>query len=331
MRYIKLFEEFITEAEAVDPKIQFLRLKKIEGSTDNETMNKLTRQIAKRCFDEYVLGDYEGKVEELGSLVDPSRPILYYGTKKGWSADFIEGLAKENRESVYNLPEEQFKTGSKINFHKLFGDADFIPKTVFTAKDAKDLNYPVIAKPSEGMSGVGIEKFDSYEDLENSDGEFDLYSECIDFEREFRAMCLKDDLIMVYERVPIIKDNKTVGTKKRDEEVSFLYVDQDLKKLPILKEVKELVKNFRKYIALDLYSMDFFLDKEGKLWIIEGNASSGLGSNSLAGTYPAIHTDFYGKEPSPEMQKFLQSVRESYWKATAEDYPEEYKKSLSPH
>lgn len=331
MKYLKLFEEFITEAEAVDPRIQFIRLKKIEGSTDNETMNKLTRQIAKRCFDEFVLKNYEDKVDKLKDLVDTSRPIIYYGTKKGWPADFIDGLAKNNRDSIYNLPEEQFKTGSKINFHKLFGDADFIPKTVFTVKDAKGLNYPVIAKPSEGMSGVGIEKFDSYEDLKNSDGEFDLYSECIDFEREFRAMCLKDDLIMVYERVPIIKDNKTVGTKKRDEEVSFLYVDQDLDKLPILSKVKELVKNFRKYIALDLYSMDFFLDKKGKLWIIEGNASSGLGSNSLAATYPAIHKDFYGKEPSPDMKKFLQGVRESYWKATAEDYPEEYKKSLSPY
>jgi hypothetical protein len=331
MKYIKLFEEYISEAESVDPKIQFLRLKKIEGSTDNETMNKLTRQIAKRCFDEYVLKDYEGKVEELEGLVDTSRPIIYYGTKRGWSADFIEGLSSKNRDSIYNLPEEQFKTGSKVNFHKLFGDADFIPKTVFTVKDAQDLKYPVIAKPSEGMSGVGIEKFDSYEDLKDSDGEFDLYSECIDFEREFRAMCLKDDLIMVYERVPIIADGKTVGTKKRDEEVSFLYVDQDLKKLPIIDKVKDLVKNFRKCISLDLYSMDFFLDKEGKLWIIEGNASSGLGSNSLAGTYPAIHRDFYSKGPSNEMQKFLQGVRESYWKATKEDYPEEYKKSLSPY
>ena len=331
MKYIKLFEEYILEEGSVDPKIQFLRLKKIEGSTDNETMNKLTRQIAKRCFNEYVLKDYEGKVKELEDLVDTSRPIIYYGRKRGWSAGFIEGLSAKNRDSIYNLPEEQLKTGSKVNFHKLFGDADFIPKTVFTVKDAQDLKYPVIAKPSEGMSGVGIEKFDSYEDLKDSDGEFDLYSECIDFEREFRAMCLKDDLIMVYERVPIIADGKTVGTKKRDEEVSFLYVDQDLKKLPIIDKVKELVKNFRKYISLDLYSMDFFIDKKGKLWIIEGNASSGLGSNSLAGTYPAIHRDFYGKDPSNEMQKFLQGVRESYWKATKEDYPEEYKKSLSPY
>ena len=328
MKYLKLFEQFISESQKQDTKIQILRVKEVEHS--DQDFGELTKEVSNRCFTSVYMPSYKNEQEKLNSIVNLDLPMIYYGKREGWTADFINEVIRENRKKVYNVPSEMKKTGDKVSFHKIFGDVEFIPKTVFSIDEAEGLTYPVIAKPSDGMSGIGIEKFDSYEDLKSSNGKFDLYSQCVDFEREFRALCVKDNVIVVYERVPIIKDNKTVSTKKRDEAVSFLYVEQDIEKFPLVKELGDLVKEFRNKIDLDLYSVDFFADQDNKLWMIEGNASSGLGSTTLSRLYPAILKDQGMSEPSDELKDFLNKTIKEYRETLKKDFPKEYKKSLSP-
>ena len=92
----------------------------------------------------------------------------------------------------------------------------------------------------------------------------------------------------------------------------------------------EMAKTFNDKVKLDVYSLDFFSTKNEGLSLIEANASSGLGSNSLVSVYEAIHEDFYDKKIAKEDREFIDKIKESYNSHIKTDYPKEYKKSLLP-
>jgi len=330
---LKNFSQFILEGyESLNKKIQFLRLVPVKSYTDNDALVDLTEKASERFYDQHILKE-NGKYidfKKLKEMLENTRPILYYGSKSGETRKFIEEYINENDSKlVYNRPSESEKSGDKVLFHKALEETDLTPKTVFTIKEAEKLPFPIIAKPAEGMSGVGIEKFETVEDLKKSKGKFDLFSEFVDFDREFRGLFVKDNLAVVYERVPIVKDNKSIETKGRDEKLSFVYIEQK-NNLPFEKELKEMAKKFNNKIDLDVYSLDFFSKKDGGLSLIEANASSGLGANSLVSVYEALHNDFYDKDIAKEDKEFINEVKNSYNKHIKNDYPKEYKKSLLP-
>src|SRR5690606_37575333 len=102
-------------------------------------------------------------------------------------------------------------SASKRLFHETFGDKEYLPKTVFTLEEAKTLKYPIIAKPAFGHSGIGITKFNSYKELESEvikNGlKFDVFSEAIQIDKEFRIIFLKDKIVALAVRIP--NDEKT--------------------------------------------------------------------------------------------------------------------------
>ena len=330
---LKNFGQFINEGfESLNKKVQFLRLTPIKSYTDNKALEKLTEDANERFYEEHILKK-DGKYTDFGKLKEtlkPDRPILYYGSKSGETRKFIEEFINENNSNlVYNRPSESEKSGDKVLFHKALDGTDLTPKTVFNIKEAEKLKFPIIAKPAEGMSGIGIEKFETIDDLKKSKGKFDLFSEFVNFDREYRGLFVKDKLAVVYERVPIIKDDKSIETKGRDEKLSFVYIEQK-DKLPFTKELMEMAKTFNDKVKLDVYSLDFFSTKNEGLSLIEANASSGLGSNSLVSVYEAIHEDFYDKKIAKEDREFIDKIKESYNSHIKTDYPKEYKKSLLP-
>ena len=329
---LKTFNEFITEnTHPVNRKIQFIKVDPVFSSTDNKTMKKLTEDARDRFYEIFLQKDYKN-MSSLTDKMDLKRPMLVYaGAQNKGTEKFVMEVYEKNPNMVYNIPEQMRKTGSKVDFHKIFDSEDYVPKTVFKLDETQDLKWPIIAKPSEGHSGIGIEKIKSFDDLKSSKNKFDLYSECIDFDREFRVMCMKDKPLIVYERQLIKEDDRSIDTKKPDEDVSFVYIDQDMKKLPFMKGLKTIITEFMKRVPLAVYSLDFFTDKKsGKLMLIEANSCSGLGSNSLVHVYEAIYEDFYDEKPLEADRKFIEKVKEEYRKATADDYPKEYKNSLSP-
>lgn len=328
---LKTFNEFVTEnTEETNRKVQFLRLVPIRSYTDNKSLITLTEKAAERFYEEYILQEYEGNYTSLRESLKDDRPILYYGSKSGSTSKFINEYISKNENLVYNRPSEQEKSGDKVKFHQTLEGTNLTPKTVFSVKEAKDLKYPIIAKPAEGMSGKGIEKFETFEDLQKSDGNFDLYSEFVDFDREFRGLFVKDKMAVVFERIPVIEDNKTVSTKKRDEKLSFVYLEQDLLSLKFIPKLREMTRKFNENIDLDVFSLDFFLEKDGNLSLIEANASSGLGANSLVSIYECLYNDFYKEEMTKEDKEFRKFIKDNYNMAIKLEYPEEYKNSLSP-
>jgi len=329
---LKSFNEFITEnRDEPTKKIQFIKVDPVFSSTDNKVMKKLTEDARDRFYEIFLQKDYKN-MSSLTDKMDLNRPMLVYaGAKNEGTEKFVMEVYEKKPSMVYNLPKEMRKTGSKVDFHKIFDSEFYVPKTVFQIEETKDLRWPIIAKPSEGHSGIGIEKFKTFDDLKSSKNKFDLYSECIDFDREFRVMCMKDKPLIVYERQLIEEDDRSLDTKKPDEDVSFVYIDQDMNKLPFMKDLNNVISEFMKKVPLAIYSLDFFTEKKtNKLMLIEANSCSGLGANSLVYVYEALYKDFYDENPPDTDAKFIEDVKEKYCKIVKGDYPKEHKRSLSP-
>jgi glutathione synthase/RimK-type ligase-like ATP-grasp enzyme len=326
---LPLIDEFLSESKK-DTRIQFIKVDPVKSGTDNEKMKKLTEDARDRFFEVFLQDDY-GDILTLTEKMDLSRPMLVYaGAKSKDTEKFVMEVFDKNPKMIYNIPKEMKRCGSKVEFHKIFDKSIYVPKTVFKIEETGSLKWPIIAKPAEGHSGIGIEKFERVEDLKSSKNKFDLYSEFVDFDREYRVLCVKDNPIILYERQLIEEDDKSIETKKADEKVSFVYIDQDMDKTPFKKDLEKIIKEFRTEIPLDVYSLDFFLDKKNNLIVIEANSCSGLGANSLVHVYEAMYEDFYGTSMPGNDAAFIAKTKKEYRQIVAEDYPKEYKKSLTP-
>jgi len=332
---LQTFNEYLTEAEKELNKIQFVKL------MDTVTTVTNTKLIG---LNQYALSEYYIPVirEILGSenydnyKLDKTSPVLYYANM---SEDGMKILKNKHNKSIsyskiYNSPDKRMEeVSSKVKFHEILDGVEYVPKTVFSIEDTKDIEFPVVAKPSAGQSGVGIEVFKTIEDLQKSKNKFDLFSEFVDFDREFRGLFLKDKLVTLNERIPIISENKTISTKGTDEKVKFTYIEQDVDKSSYAKELMKMRADLFTKVnpdAFDFYSFDFFLKKDGKLSLIEINTGSGLGANNLVKTYEAIYEDFYGKSVSKEVKANIELIAKEYSDILKEDYPKEYKQSLAP-
>ena len=139
---------------------------------------------------------------------------------------------------------------------------------------------------------MGIEIFDTYEDLMKSDSKFDNYSEAKDLDREYRVLLLKDKNVLIDERVSAGENE--IKDKDSDEQTSFTYVDQDMKKLDFLEELDRIAKEIRSKIKLGLWSIDIMIDKSGKMWVAEINAGTGMAADKMARVYVSCFEDFFG-------------------------------------
>lgn len=301
---LKTFEQFIFEKSNKDylKKVNFLLAGKTIESLTGPNEKRLYGEINDICLNElfnayYAKGDY-GK--ELN--VDPKLPLIYYGGDSKKGLDFLEkyGISKD---VMYNLPEPVKVSCNKSDFYKMFSDSDFICKTVYKREDAKNLQFPVIAKPDDGHAGIGIEIFDNYEDLEKSKGEFANYSEAKDLDKEFRVLLMNDKIVLVHERVSAGKNE--IRDKESDEGTKFTYVDQDMSKLDFMDKVSEICKTIREKIRLGLWSIDLIIDKDGKSWVSEINSASAMAPDKMSRVYAMVYEDFYGEKLPQEFKTYL--------------------------
>ena len=301
---LKTFEQFIVEKSNNDylKKVNFILAgEKIEGLTGKNN-KRIYGKINDICLDKlfnsyYAKGDYGKDLD-----VNPKLPLIYYGGNSKEGLNFLEkyGISED---VMYNLPEPMKVSGNKTDFYKMFSDSDFICKTVYKREDAKDLKFPVIAKPDDGHSGVGIEIFDNYEDLEKSKGEFENYSEAKDLDREFRVLLMKENPVLVHERVSVGENE--IKDKDSNEQTEFTYVDQDVSKLDFMDRVDGICKTIREKLKLGLWSIDLMVDKSGDCWVAEINTASGMAADKMARVYIAIYEDFYGEQLPQEFKTHL--------------------------
>lgn len=301
---LKTFEQFIVEKSNNDylKKVNFILAgEKIEGLTGKNN-KRIYGKINDICLDKlfnsyYAKGDYGKDLD-----VNPKLPLIYYGGNSKEGLNFLEKY-KISEDVMYNLPEPMKVSGNKSDFYKMFSDSDFICKTVYKREDAKDLQFPIIAKPDDGHSGIGIEIFDNYEDLEKSKGDFANYSEAKDLDREFRVLLMNEKPVLVHERVSAGENE--IRDKDSDEQTEFTYVDQDMSKLDFMDKVSEICKTVREKLKLGLWSIDLMVDKSGDCWVAEINSASGMAADKMARVYVMVYEDFYGEKLPQEFKTYL--------------------------
>ena len=224
--------------------------------------------------------------------INPDYPILTY------HSDTVNKLLKAGKikkENVYNHPDHISKSGSKEEFHKLVGEDENIPKTVYSKNDAlEQLEFPIIAKPAEGHSGKGIQIINKPDLMEDVDEKiFDTFSEYIDKEEEHRFINFKGKPIFWMERTPLNEKAKT-GKGSAKSEMEFGYAKRSLSDLP--EDYRKVLERFCKiYEDLPYMCFDVMKGKNGKVYIIESNAQPGVPFDSTIEAYKHIYEDFYKK------------------------------------
>jgi len=253
--------------------------------------------------------------------INPEYPILNYNSK------VTQTLLDKNLikiENVYNSPEFIKMSGSKTEFHKIVEGDDNIPKTAYNKKDAlKEIGFPMIAKPKNGHSGLGIQIFKSQDDFDKADlSKLDVFSEYIDKKSEHRVINFKGLPIYWMERVPM-NDKAKSGDGKSEEQMMFKYILHDVSKLP--KNYIELMAKYCKmFDKLPYITFDVMESKDGKLYVIESNAQPGVPYDSTVQLYRNIFKDFYKKEVNAQTDAKLKEFSNFMLDKTLELDPDRF-------
>jgi hypothetical protein len=311
MKRIKLFEQFIAEKED-SSDLHKIYLAINPGSGHRWWSYK--DFAGDNFFTQVTLENYK----DLN--INQDLPILTYNSKVTQKL-LDEGLIK--KENIYNLPEFIKQSGSKAEFHKLVDGDENIPKTVNTEEHALKLGFPLIGKPAEGHSGLGIQIFKDQKEWDAADhSKLDVYSEYIDKESEHRLITFKGKPFFWMERQPM-NDKAISGKGKKDEQMEFKYIKRDITKIP--QKFNDLVEKFGKIFSdLPYICFDVMEDKSGKLYVIESNSQPGVPYDSTVQIYRQLFKDFNGREVNKETDKELTKLSNYLDKKTLELDPERF-------
>lgn len=305
MKKIKLFEEFLNE------KSQNLDLHKIYITIDGPDQKWYNHKDLKDSSI-YIWITPEN-YKDLD--IDKSFPVLTYN--KTISEDLLDA-GKIKKENVYNLPEHYGIVGSKKEFHKRVNGHDNIPKTAYSTEDALKIGFPLIGKPAKGHSGLGIQIFKNQKDWGSADhSKFNVYSEYIDKKSEHRVMLFKGTPFFWMERNPV-NDKAKSGDGNGEDRMMFKYIKKDINKLP--ESFNTVVSEFAKiFNELPFVCFDIMEDKDGKIYVIEGNSHPGSPFNVPNELYKLIFKDFYGKDVSKESNTEIDRLNKIMDEVTASD------------
>lgn len=292
MSYLKTYTEYLNEKNESGDSLKkiYLATKRSSGQQwltyKGFAGNKFFIQVT------------EDNMDDLD--INPDFPVLNY------HGDITKSLLEKGLirdENIYNHPKHISKSGSKEEFHKLTEGDEHVPMTVYSEKDALEkLKFPIIAKPSSGHSGLGIQIFKSAEDLKDSKGKFDTFSEYIDKAEEHRFMTFKGEPIFWMERTPLNEKAKA-GNGKADEAMEFGYKKRKISGIP--EDMNSLLSKFSKiYKDLPYICFDIMRSKDNKLYVIEPNSQPGVPFDSTVKIYEKIYEDFY-KEPVDKNSQLL--------------------------
>jgi len=284
MKKIKMFEQFLLEKE------EALDLHKIYLAINPDSGHRWWSYkdfAGDNFFTQVTLENYKD------IDIDPNLPILTYNSKVTQKL-LDEGLIREK--NIYNHPKHIRKSGSKAEFHKLVEGDENIPKTCDnTDKAIGEIGFPMIAKPAEGHSGIGIVVIKDQEAWDAVDhSKLDVYSEYIDKKSEHRLITFKGTPFFWMQREPM-NDKAKSGEGDGDEQMEFKYIKKDINKIP--EKFNELVDKFGKIFSdLPYICFDVMEDQAGKLYIIESNSQPGVPYDSTIQIYKQLFSDFNGRD-----------------------------------
>lgn len=304
---IMLFEEFLNEAYIRDEFQKVMITRRAELKDSFITGPKYTTK------DYWVI--LTGGTEPIE--VPKDLPVLNYD-RKTLSKLVDAGAIKDTQ--VYNKLEAREKVSSKAEFYKAHANSGYIIPTVYKIEDVKKLNFPIVAKPDNNHSGLGIKVFNSIEDLNGIDGsEFSSFSEKITIKEEHRFFIWRGQVIQWTERKPMDEETKDIAKKDSDSETNFAYI---LRNETPADEYLKAIAYFGDYHSdLDFYAIDIAKDDNNKLYVFEINSEPGALFGVMAIVYQKIWED-WNKEQMPEdtvklLKKFRQQDIEENKKQNA--------------
>ena len=283
MKYVKLFEEFLNEAK--EQQDLFKAYLCIDPGSGHRWWS-YKDFAGSKFFVQLTLENYKD------IDIDPELPVLNYNSKVCKTL-LDEGLIKDD--NVYNHPKYIKQSGSKSEFHKIVDGDENIPQTCHNKEDALEIGFPLIAKPADGHSGLGIQVFKDKKSFDSADhSKLDVYSEYIDKKSEHRLFNFKGTPFFWMEREPM-NDKAKSGDGDGEEEMQFKYIKRDVSTIP--QKFHDLVEKFcKKFSDLPYLCFDIMEDQDGKLYIIESNSQPGVPYDSTIETYKQIFKDFFKRD-----------------------------------
>jgi hypothetical protein len=283
MKRIKLFEEFLNEAK--EQQDLFKAYLCIDPGSGHRWWS-YKDFAGSKFFVQLTLENYKD------IDIDPELPVLNYNSKVCKTL-LDEGLIKDD--NVYNHPKYIKQSGSKSEFHKIVDGDENIPQTCHNKEDALEIGFPLIAKPADGHSGLGIQVFKDKKSFDSADhSKLDVYSEYIDKKSEHRLFNFKGTPFFWMEREPM-NDKAKSGDGDGEEEMQFKYIKRDVSTIP--QKFHDLVEKFcKKFSDLPYLCFDIMEDQDGKLYIIESNSQPGVPYDSTIETYKQIFNDFFKRD-----------------------------------
>jgi hypothetical protein len=252
------------------------------------------------------------------SEVPGNLPVLNYD--RGTLEKFIdEGVIRE--EQIYNKIDARLRISSKAEFYKEHADSGFIVPTVLDPRDLKDLKFPIVAKPDNEHSGLGIQVFDNQEDIDNADlSQFTSFSEKLDIKEEHRYFVWRGEVIQWTQRIPMDKETADIAKKDPGAETNFSYVLMDISKIKDshLKAIRYFSDAHR---DLDFYAVDLAENNDEGIFVFEMNSEPGALFGVMSIIYQKIFEDYYGKYLSQETIKQLEKFRQDDIKQNTKQNP----------
>ncbi len=306
MKKVSTYNDFIVEA--VQDELKQITCAVAQSNHDHRYIN-LEGYHVKEYFKIFTKDDDPKSV---------SGPVLNYcniHTERLTKTGYDEKL-------IYNKYDAKMGVASKKEWHKLHEDSDYVPKTVSDPKDLDQLKFPIIAKPDNRYSGLGIVKFDKLEDCEGADlTKFTVFNEKIDIKEEHRIFTWRGEPIMWVQRVAANDDTKNM-TKAADDKLKFNYV---LKQKSVPESWLSVFKEFYgKHTDLDIYTIDVMVDQDDKPWIVEMSSEPGVPFGVMGLYYKKLYEDYYGKPLSKEAEAKVDKYIELDIKETIKSDPKRF-------
>lgn len=324
MNYLKNFDSFVLEKVKVFDDIdkffiiisggynklsKFFEYKDQNNAVESLLFNVI--EVNEKIIDDK---DYKYNQEIINSIGDI--PTLFFLGKYDNYDSYLDKLSNLYLNKVgLNI------SASKVVFSKVFCDRNWMPKTVFDVDNAINgaVGFPLIAKPEKGHSGIGINIFKNANELKDYkktskvngvDVNFDLYSECLEIENEFRVYVANGKIFAINERLDE-KDKSTMKTKKVDECTNFVYVEQDINKIPkkYIEKFNEIAQDiYKEYKDIKYFVYDVILDKNDKMYVLETNCAPGMNCNILYKLYLEMYKDYHKRDLDKYVRDYIENM-----------------------
>lgn len=255
------------------------------GGYDINDNFKMNNMLISNIFDEVVILEDMKKeeidewikgVKEGDKIYSYSSKLLGSNTDKGDILKYVYNKLIKKKGIEFWMNDTYTK--DKKDYYNLLKGYNFMPKTVFSKKEAlTTLKFPVVGKPIDGGHGIGIEKFETKEELLSTKSQFGLYSEYVEHKNEFRVYVLDGKVIYIIERLNIHENKNNIDTKSKNERIKFVYIPQELKGFPYLNKIQTVARILHKELkghVNSIYSIDLFITPTEKVKVIESNSKS---------------------------------------------------------